>query len=151
MKFLKITLITLAALFLATGYVAAQGTISGVVFNDSNGDGSPAGEEVEEGVTVELVNAAGKVIATAVTGADGAYSFINVPVGEGYILRFTYSSGLTVQTKAFSVADGEHVRFNAPVVEVAPTEESPFATTNPNLSVVGSGAVGGRESTDFVP
>lgn len=59
-----------------------QGTIAGVVFNDLNGDGeSSATEPGLGGVTVELRNASGAVVATTTTLADGTYRFSGVPPG----------------------------------------------------------------------
>ncbi len=73
MKLLKVILLATAFVF-AADYAMAQGTIDGVVFNDADGDGvADPGELVESGVTVSLVDAAGNVIATVVTDANGAY------------------------------------------------------------------------------
>jgi len=55
----------------------SPGTVSGVVFEDSNQNGvRNAGEAGSPGITVNLVsNTLGQVMATAVTNAQGAYSF----------------------------------------------------------------------------
>jgi hypothetical protein len=61
--------------------------ISGVVFNDQNHNGvRDTGEPGVAGVTVNLINAAGVVVATTVTDANGFYSFTDqtgIP-GTGY-------------------------------------------------------------------
>ena len=60
----------------------ALSNISGVVFNDANGNGvQDAGETPLSGVTVELENSLGIVIATTTTNASGAYTFTNLPAG----------------------------------------------------------------------
>jgi uncharacterized repeat protein (TIGR01451 family) len=56
------------------------GTISGRLFNAGNNAALP-------GTTVELVDPNGNVIATVQTGADGSYTFPNVPFGNNYTVR----------------------------------------------------------------
>jgi len=57
-------------------------SITGTVFNDANGNGlQDAGEAPLSGVTVELRNNAGTVIATTTTNASGGYSFMNLSAG----------------------------------------------------------------------
>src|SRR6266540_2104464 len=73
------------------------GTISGMVFNDLNGDGLQDGSESGlGGVTIQLLNSAGTVVATTTT-TNGAYQFMNVPVGN-YTVRETDPSGYTSTT-----------------------------------------------------
>ncbi len=75
-----------------------QGVISGVVFNDINGDGEQnANEEGISGVTVELTDKDGQVIASAVTAGDGSYIFVNVPPGN-YTVTETDPAGFTSTT-----------------------------------------------------
>jgi uncharacterized repeat protein (TIGR01451 family) len=67
--------------------------ISGTVWRDNNHDRLlDADEPRVAGVQVELMRN-GVVVATAVTGADGKYSFGGLPAGSGYDLRFRDSSG----------------------------------------------------------
>lgn len=67
------------------------GTISGVKFNDLNGNGvRDAGEPGVAGVTITLTGA-GQPARTAVTGSDGTFTFTAVPFG-------TYSVAETVPT-----------------------------------------------------
>jgi len=74
------------------------GTISGMVFNDLNGDGLQDGSESGlGGVTIQLLNSAGTVVATTTTTTNGAYQFMNVPVGN-YTVRETDPSGYTSTT-----------------------------------------------------
>lgn len=59
------------------------------VWVDANRDGvQDAGEEVLPGVTVELLNAAGTVVGTTTTDAQGRYLFDNLVAGT-YQVRFT--------------------------------------------------------------
>lgn len=58
------------------------GSVSGIQFNDLNGDGiQNAGELGIGGVTISLVDAGGTTIATTTTSSNGAYLFTNVPTG----------------------------------------------------------------------
>ena len=64
-----------------------QGGITGVVWRDFKpGGGTPGQVETEEvglpGVTVELRDDSGSSVATATTGADGAFAFEDVGEGE---------------------------------------------------------------------
>ncbi|MGE0084616.1 MAG: SdrD B-like domain-containing protein [Desulfococcaceae bacterium] len=75
-----------------------QGVISGVVFHDINGDGEQnANEDGISGVTVELTDKDGQVIASAVTAGDGSYIFVNIPPGE-YTVKETDPAGFTSTT-----------------------------------------------------
>ncbi|MFT3893328.1 MAG: SdrD B-like domain-containing protein [Anaerolineales bacterium] len=60
----------------------ALSNISGVVFDDANGNGIQDGGELPlNAVTVELRNNLGTVIGTTTTNALGAYSFTGLPAG----------------------------------------------------------------------
>lgn len=62
--------------------------ISGVFFDDVNGNGiQEDGDAPVEGVTVELIDANGKVIESVTTDANGEYTFTNVFPGD-YAIRF---------------------------------------------------------------
>ncbi len=62
------------------------------VWNDADGDGvQDAGEAGLTGVTVELLNGDGTVIATTTTGADGIYTFSNLLAGS-YTVRVVSST-----------------------------------------------------------
>jgi hypothetical protein len=81
-------------------------TIAGLVYNDLSGDGAQEpGEPGLSGWTVQLVNSAGTVVASKVTGTGGTYSFANVGPGT-YTVREVLQSGW-VQTSTptnFTVA-----------------------------------------------
>jgi uncharacterized repeat protein (TIGR01451 family) len=81
-----------------------QGTVSGVVFNDANGDGvQNAGEAGISGVTVALSG-----VGSTTTDASGAYSFSSVAPGA-YTVTETDPSGYTSTTTNvvyISVASG---------------------------------------------
>ncbi|MCR0980779.1 SdrD B-like domain-containing protein [Roseomonas populi] len=90
-----------ALLTLASGQSApniAAGTfvpvsISGTAFTDANGDGvQGSGEAGVVGRTVQLLNAAGTVVATTTTGAGGAYSFTGLAPGQ-YQVQFAAPAG----------------------------------------------------------
>lgn len=70
-----------------------NGSIGDRVWNDANGDGvQDAGEAGINGVTVELLDAGGNVIATQVTAGDGNYTFGNLDAGD-YTVRVTPPAG----------------------------------------------------------
>jgi len=63
------------------GYVPDY-SIAGRVYRDADKSGSYTdGEETFEGVTIDLIDASGTVVATATTTADGTYSFEKLPAG----------------------------------------------------------------------
>ena len=63
------------------GYVPDY-SIAGRVYRDADKSGSYTdGEETFEGVTVDLIDASGTVVATATNTADGTYSFEKLPAG----------------------------------------------------------------------
>lgn len=67
------------------------GGLQGVVWADANRDGqmgAPAAEPRAVGIAVALYSSAGAKLGEAVTDADGAYRFTNVPPGSGYTVEF---------------------------------------------------------------
>ena len=68
------------------------GSVGDRVWLDSNANGvQDAGENGINGVTVQLVNAGGTVVATDTTSGDGNYSFTNL-AGGSYTVRIVASS-----------------------------------------------------------
>ena len=90
--------------------VAPQGTISGVKFNDVNGNGVNDAEPALSGVTITLAGAAS---ASTVTASDGTYSFgaladgvytVCETVPSGYTQTFpTTNSGSCIGSTGYSV------------------------------------------------
>jgi len=75
-----------------------QGTVSGAVFNDLDGDGTrDPGEPGIGGVAIELIDAGGRVVATTVTAGNGDYSFAGVAPGN-YAVRETDPDGFASTT-----------------------------------------------------
>ena len=116
---------------------SALSSINGTVFDDANANGlQDAGEADLSGVTVELRNNNGAVVATTTTNASGAYSFLNLAAGTytvtetdpaGYIsttlnnVTVTLSAGTTAtvnfgdQTSgAAQIADPAVTKFGSP-------------------------------------
>ncbi|MFN8498612.1 MAG: SdrD B-like domain-containing protein [Anaerolineae bacterium] len=83
--------------------VRQNGTVSGIKFNDLNGNGAQdAGEPPLGGVVIQLAtNPGGQVVGTAITAADGTYIFTNVAPGS-YTVSETVTPPL-VNTSASSV------------------------------------------------
>ncbi|MCL4394698.1 MAG: carboxypeptidase regulatory-like domain-containing protein, partial [Chloroflexi bacterium] len=69
------------------------GSIGDFVWNDLNGNGvQDAGEPGVGGVTVNLLNASGQVIATTTTDSNGKYEFTNLAAGT-YAVQFVAPGG----------------------------------------------------------
>ncbi|WP_280523915.1 SdrD B-like domain-containing protein, partial [Nitrosomonas aestuarii] len=69
-------------------------SISGFVYCDDNDDGvKDAGEVGLNGVTIQLLNAAGVVISTTTTAADGSYSFTGLDAGTYSVVEPTQPAG----------------------------------------------------------
>ncbi len=73
---------------------AVMATVTGTVYLDRDGNGRFDGRDkpAGEGYVVELHDASGKIVATAVTDSNGAYSLTSIP-GEGYSLHFRLPGG----------------------------------------------------------
>ena len=88
------------------------------VWLDANGDGAQdAGETGINGVTVQLLDAANNVVATATTSGDGNYTFTNLTAGN-YSVRVSPPAGVaptydldgvaTPNVATFSLAAGQN-------------------------------------------
>lgn len=83
----------------------ATSTITAIVFNDTNGDGvQDNGETGVAGVTVNLLNNSGAVIATTTTNAQGQYTFTE-PSGT-YTVQVVPPSGTSISVQAGGAAAG---------------------------------------------
>ena len=73
-----------ASVLFGNQLLAATGTITGLKFNDANGNGAQdAGESGVAGVTINLLAASGgALVATTTTGADGSFTFTAVAAGD---------------------------------------------------------------------
>ena len=85
-------------------------SVSGLVWQDLNGNGAiNGGEGYFAGVTIDLLNAGGAVIATTSTAADGTYSFNNLvtsPSGT-YTVKITDTSGvLSGYDASYEITEG---------------------------------------------
>jgi uncharacterized repeat protein (TIGR01451 family) len=72
--------------------VYAPVSVSGEVFLDKNDTGSLAGASGIAGVTVELENTGGTILATTTSGSGGLYSFTNLTPGS-YQVQFVKPTG----------------------------------------------------------
>ena len=86
----------------------APSSISGIVFLDQNNNGVKNAADIAlTGVTIELQNASGTVVASTTTDASGAYSFSNLTPGTYSVREPTQPSGTANgQTLAGAVANG---------------------------------------------
>ncbi|MEM9147760.1 MAG: SdrD B-like domain-containing protein [Pseudomonadota bacterium] len=81
---------------------APTGTISGIAFEDADGDGQrDADEALKAGVTVELFDTSGTLVDTTVTDETGAYSFDALGDGD-YTVDFGEPAP---QTEEFTLQD----------------------------------------------
>ena len=94
---------------------AALSGILGMVFEDANGNGvQDSGETSLSGVTIELRNSLGTVIATTTTNALGSYSFPNLAAGL-YTIAETDPAGFmstTLNNVAVSLSAGTTATVN---------------------------------------
>ncbi len=83
--------------------------VSGTVFRDDTGDGTPqAGEPRLPGVVVTLRDAQGNVVGVVTTGPDGGYTFGNLPAGnytvtESQPAGYGNSPGTPATVRAFAL------------------------------------------------
>lgn len=83
----------------------ATSTITAVVFSDTNGDGiQDNGETGVAGVTVNLLNSSGAVIATTTTNAQGSYTFTETT--GSYTVQVVPPSGSSISVQAAGSAAG---------------------------------------------
>ncbi len=70
-------------------------THTDTIFNDLDGDGQPdAGEPGVGGVTIDLLDSNGNVIATTTTDANGDFSFGGLVDGDQYTIEVTDNAGV---------------------------------------------------------
>ncbi|MEM7129736.1 MAG: SdrD B-like domain-containing protein [Chloroflexota bacterium] len=107
-------------------------TISGLIWDDSDGDGSrDEGEAAVAGVRIGLYNSNDMIIAPAITDENGAYSIPNVLPGSYYLKieleEGQYASGVDIEaesgaTTLFTVVAGQSKTIDElGVTDVAPT------------------------------
>lgn len=113
-------------------------SISGIYFNDFDNDGTrDAGDDTIEGVRVELLDAAGNVIATTTTGDNGEYKFDHLVGEQDYQVRFITPQGMAISpvpgeaTDSTNDAAAESGRTDASRTEtVRPTADAPVTNLN---------------------
>ncbi len=83
----------------------ATASISGTVYNDSNGDGTlENGEPGLSGWTVSLLNSASQIVGTVVTGSGGTYSFTALVPGT-YTIQIESQSGYVASSPSSMTLD----------------------------------------------
>lgn len=121
--------------------------ISGVIFDDKDGDGVQGeGESAVEGAVIALFAVGSSEPAfTVTTGPDGSFSFDGVADGA-FQIQITYPSGLVVMGEAFTVEpDG------APQVFTIPATSKVSAPRFTNFSVVNPANTQGENVSPFAP
>jgi hypothetical protein len=101
-------------------------SISGLVFLDQNGNGTREGDEPGlANVTVTLTPQGGGTSRSTATGADGGYSFADLPAGL-YVITITLPAGFTMTTDSQFTITVNATDIAAPVVGMyAPTSFTP--------------------------
>jgi LPXTG-site transpeptidase (sortase) family protein len=118
--------------------------IIGMVFNDTNGNGiQDSGESALSGVTIELKNNLGTVIATTTTNTLGSYSFTSLAAGM-YTVTETDPTGFistTLNNVSVNLSAGTRATINfgdqtSGSAQIADPAVTKFGS--PNSSMVGS-------------
>ncbi len=131
----------------------AAATISGVVFNDANGNGVRDANEVGiSNVTVHLYHSDGKLAGTARTDASGKYSFTVTPATD-YQIRLDNAADYTtgplkghVLTAVHSDSCDEQISSNT----VLPDSSKPAGPGNyPQITVKSQAAGSSQQSFDI--
>lgn len=143
-----VAFLTLASLssFAQDEAAAVGGAVSGMVFQDTNGNA--VREEAETGyagVAVEILDEEGKFIARVVTGEDGTYRFEGLADGI-YFLRFEFSAGFGVRSGGIEVG-GESAVVFTPVPFMYPTSSYDFI----RLNLSNPASFRGNEVSSFAP
>ncbi len=95
----RLFFICIFSIFFFSAY--GQGTISGSVWHDLNGNGQQDGESYINGFDVELrVDGTGALVSSTTTAAGGSYSFNSIPVGTYYI-RFVINAPNIITPSGF--------------------------------------------------
>lgn len=141
----------IAAALLAGGIAPAQeeappgGSITGLVFEDSDGDANMDKDEVGgAGIIVDLLDADGRFVARAVTNVEGKYAFEGLADGV-YFLRFEFKVGYAVRSVGVSVS-GNEVAFS-PIPIITPLSSYNFF----RLGLINPANVTGNEVSAFQP
>ena len=138
---------------------STNSSISGVVFDDANANGiQDAGELPLAGVTLELQNNVGTVIATTTTSASGAYSFPNLASGLYIVMErdpagymSTTLNSVAVQLSAGTTATvhfGDQASASAQITDPAVTKYGSPANATVGSVVVYALTVGNNGNTN---
>ena len=99
----RLFFICIFSIFFFSAY--GQGTISGSVWHDLNGNGQQDGESYINGFDVELrVDGSGTLVSSQTTNAGGSYSFNFIPAGTYYI-RFVINAPNIITPSGFGAPD----------------------------------------------
>ena len=121
--------------------VTANASLGDRVWNDANGNGiQDAGEAGINGVTVQLLDAANNLVATATTAGDGNYTFTSLAAGT-YTVRIvaaTLPAGVDADLRPRRRRHAQRRHRHPGRRPTAPTSTS--ATAAPPRSATGSGS-----------
>lgn len=116
------------------GFVKKTYAIGDKVWIDTNGNGiQDAGEPPLAGVTVTLLNGAGKVVATTTTDANGRYIFDNLPAGT-YQVHFVLTPAQAAKYKFTGLNKGSTATDSDANPGTGLTKVFVLDDSNPNLT-----------------
>lgn len=131
-------------------------SVKGIVWYDVTNIGQRDPSETRvQGVTVTLVDAANRPIATTVTDANGVYTFTNVPPGTYTVIFTTFPAGATLTTPNVGSdnTDSDITLLSAPNTPIVATGGSITVNSGDNLKgpdggILPPAALKGRAWTD---
>ena len=122
------------------------GSISGTVFEDTDGDG--VGNSGIPGVTLTLLNNAGQTLATTVTDENGNYSFLGLPIGQYTIIQTNLPNYIDVSDTDGANDNRITVNLNSNLIDAV---NNNFVDERVTLSPTASSAPSGTPTTSPAP
>ncbi len=118
----------------------AQGSIGDRVFLDADEDGVFDTGEGIAGVTVNLLDSGGNIVATTTTGADGGYDFTGLPAGD-YQVDVTDLNGVLI---GLNLAVGSDPTATISLIAGQDYDDADFGYRASDTPSAGSGVIGDK-------
>jgi hypothetical protein len=136
------------------GAQSGPGSISGNIFEDADQDGkAEEGEGGSEEQVVKLYrlldNGERELVGEVTTGADGSYSFSNLPLGS-YVVVFEFATGVTVESATpIILTESNPSVVQPPVPQLSPGFTSVYSPVG--LGLRNPANTQGQEVSRFAP